>query len=81
MEAIRNLIETKITEVKLSIPGGPMNNLPEEENRLVNQALKDFLHSVLLYVDLKDVLHILTKIHEAPTFMDLVPKLVETSEV
>lgn len=40
----------------------------------------DFLHTLLVYIDPREVLHVLSKIHSAPSFMDLVPKLVQSSD-
>lgn len=41
----------------------------------------DYMHEVLLIIDPRDVLQALAKVHEAPSFLDLVPRLVQSSDV
>jgi len=55
--------------------------LQYDEDRLVRQALMDYLHEVLLIIDPRDVLQALAKVNEAPSFLDLVPRLVQSSDV
>ena len=48
----------------------PSEIIPEDESRIVKYALADILHSIMGYMDPRDVMKILTKLHKAPDLLD-----------
>ena len=60
----------------MQVVNSPMEISLEDESRIVKNGIADILHALMSYMDPRDVIKILSKLHEAPHFLDLLPRLV-----
>ena len=81
LEEIRAIVDASIREAQLQVVNSPMEISVEDESRIVKNGVADMLHSLMSYMDPRDVLKILSKLHEAPHFLDLLPRLVTSSDM
>ena len=81
LEEIRAMVDARIREAQLQVVNSPMELSVEDESRIVMNGIADMLHSLMSFMDPRDVLKILSKLHEAPHFLDLLPRLVRSSDV
>ena len=80
LEDIRAKVDARIKEAQLTIANAETEVTQADESLIVRQSIADIVSSLMSYMDPREAIIILSKLHEAPTFMDLVPRLSQSSD-
>ena len=80
LEEIRAMVDSRIREAHMQVVYSDEELTVEDESRIVKNSIADMLHSLMSFVDPRDVLKILSKLHEAPHLLDLLPRLVRSED-
>ena len=80
LEEIRAMVDSRIREAHMQVVYSDLEITVEDESRIVKNSIADMLHSLMSFVDPRDVLKILSKLHEAPHLLDLLPRLVRSED-
>ena len=70
LEEVRTMVDSCIQEAQLQVVNSPSEIMAEDESRIVKYAIADMLHSLMGYMDPRDVMKILSKLHKAPGLLD-----------
>ena len=80
LEEIRAMVDSRIREAQMQVVNSEQELTNEDESRIVKNGIADMLHSLMSYMNPRDVLKIFSKLHAAPHFLDLLPRLVRSED-